>query len=653
MVPHLMEKILIEALEKGDTVILNQLGGVSDLVDNKETIAISPFINDFISIVLREFNTFDVDDRELTESFILFCLEKITNEFAIQSTINCLEIHRPFSQKFEKNCFGKFLNEAQNYQKSAITRAWCLEAAFRLAIDNSSRRFQLLSYLVELPIEDNSEYLRHATKIVGLAYTFWGENDLISVLEKLTNIEWGADEAYFELGLVSLANALNAESTDEANTNFERAYSHFKKSLETSENRLDAEAFHAVLSILFSFQKNDLREDYNFNLERLKKAVLLYNAWNESDAGSIWTSARKTEMIYWQTLAIQLEALSGDLTEPSWFEPTIVIEQSLLNIYIASRTILKRNKSGGLEKLIQPNIEASLIHNIGQLHALDKWIERQPSEDLGSIGKTLREKINIFKEKTDLGKVTGAAVNSLILSVPQINVIRDLPNEKKSCLELLLQDQQELQKKDFSLILERILENCISEISQIEDYKNQRVSQTFNTLLLQTLRFLESRMNMTRKHYPRISYLFEPEKEEKLPLEKALQDDYFEFMYGNVYAGNPSVEKSDIASGRADIHFSFGSIQFIAEVKRDHQDCSFEALRKKYIGQALEYQNTSVKLGFLLVLDLMVKPHGTGTIEEHVKVEIITSENSQIKRAVVVVRVPGRRKIPSQVKLAP
>jgi len=109
------------------------------------------------------------------------------------------------------------------------------------------------------------------------------------------------------------------------------------------------------------------------------------------------------------------------------------------------------------------------------------------------------------------------------------------------------------------------------------------------------------------------------------------------------------MEKDDVAGGRADVFFSFGSIQFVTEVKRDWNDCSFEAIRKKYLGQASEYQNTNAKLGFLLVLDL-TKKNGIGSIEEHVKVEKINS-NNLYNRAVVVIRVPGRRKKPSEIKI--
>src|SRR5690606_15022864 len=100
-----------------------------------------------------------------------------------------------------------------------------------------------------------------------------------------------------------------------------------------------------------------------------------------------------------------------------------------------------------------------------------------------------------------------------------------------------------------------------------------------------------------------------------------------------------------------DVHFSFSKFNISAEIKRDWDDCSFNALKTKYLGQASEYSNTGAKLGFLLVLDLTPKPHGVKSIESSVKVEIVEKEDDPIKRAIVVIIVPGMRKTPSKIKI--
>jgi hypothetical protein len=73
---HPTEEMLIQALEQGNVLTLNQLGGVSTLEKAKHTLALSPFISDLFSIILKDLDNIE-NDKELAESFILFCLEKI------------------------------------------------------------------------------------------------------------------------------------------------------------------------------------------------------------------------------------------------------------------------------------------------------------------------------------------------------------------------------------------------------------------------------------------------------------------------------------------------------------------------------------------------------------------------------------------------
>ena len=79
-----MEKQLIKALEEGKTVTLNDLGGLRTLEENSITIANSPLMSEFLTIVLNEFNKLNETEKALAEKFILLCLEKVTDGFVIQ-----------------------------------------------------------------------------------------------------------------------------------------------------------------------------------------------------------------------------------------------------------------------------------------------------------------------------------------------------------------------------------------------------------------------------------------------------------------------------------------------------------------------------------------------------------------------------------------
>lgn len=199
------------------------------------------------------------------------------------------------------------------------------------------------------------------------------------------------------------------------------------------------------------------------------------------------------------------------------------------------------------------------------------------------------------------------------------------------------------------LKIEQIFNKCASELIRNDDYKNNMVSFAFNSLLFHSLKFLLLRMNVSKENFKGLNYLFE---QDDLPYEYELQNDYFQFMYSNLVDCSTSIEKRDIGSGRVDVYFSFERFNFSVEIKRDWNDCSFEAIRNNYLGQAAEYSNTDIKIGFLLVLDLTKKNSGIKSIEDSVKVEFIKKNVYSDERAIVVLVVPGMRKKPNQVSIS-
>lgn len=91
--------------------------------------------------------------------------------------------------------------------------------------------------------------------------------------------------------------------------------------------------------------------------------------------------------------------------------------------------------------------------------------------------------------------------------------------------------------------------------------------------------------------------------------------------------------------------------RIVIEVKREMQNASFDAIAKNYAGQTTEYQNISIRLGFLLVLDLTeAKRTGATHIRSLVECRKIVRTGEDEPRYIVMVKVPGRRYSPSAVR---
>nr|WP_315445246.1 hypothetical protein [uncultured Pseudomonas sp.] len=197
-----------------------------------------------------------------------------------------------------------------------------------------------------------------------------------------------------------------------------------------------------------------------------------------------------------------------------------------------------------------------------------------------------------------------------------------------------------------------VIERCCVEAQQHTDYSaNTNGARLFDTVLLWLVRFVFTRLELTKGDDPTGAYLFE-RNDGSLPHEDELQHDFFRWVA--TYAAGSDLEPTNIASGRADIRLRSGPERLVVEVKREEADCSFDALFKSYAAQTTEYQNVSIRLGVLLVLDLATPgregtPHLTSLFEMR---QVRRLGESQ-PRLILIVKVPGRRKRPSDLtKLA-
>jgi hypothetical protein len=152
---------------------------------------------------------------------------------------------------------------------------------------------------------------------------------------------------------------------------------------------------------------------------------------------------------------------------------------------------------------------------------------------------------------------------------------------------------------------------------------------------------------MTKKDDPSVTYLFEAADGSLAP-ESALQDDYFRWLCTQSASGE--MEPTNLGGGRADVALKNTGERIVIEVKRELQDASFDALAKDYVGQTTDYQNVSIRLGFLLVLDLTgSKTEGTPHIRSLIQCRPAQRIGESEPRHVVIVKVPGRRYLPSAI----
>lgn len=635
-----MELVMAACLEADGEPDLADFGGMNALAAAAGAIASSPLMPEFLKMSLPLLADEQYSDG--AAEFVCRCIEGATHDFVWTEAVDILDAAIPLPAAVEERCFARFLAVASDRGLQPMARAAGLDGALRWAGDDRRRQLKLSVVLLDLEAGDSPDFLARAAKVMGVAYSHWHEPSLVNGLLKLLDVEGVADEAAFELGMAKLADGLEADDRITAASAFASARQWLQRAAAFRELRPDARLYVGCLETLISFS-------HGGRIDELARSVsadaFAFHAWCGSDDEPSWLGARRAEAVTWSTLALKLKELAGHLDSAAWWEPVAVIEEHLLAAYCAGRAILKRGQEGGVEAVVRPWIEASIAKERYQAQLVKTWLSRNAASDWRPEAEALVSKIDAlmsedFNDRPHEAATEGPTVAALVnrATIP--------PSVKAAIADAISVHVGNMTGAEMTVI-----EICVEAARACSDYReNAAGTSLFHAVLMWTVRFLASRLDLTKGDVPSIGYLFE-RPGGILPHEGELQADYYALMVSNL-AGT-EIEVSNVGGGRADLRFSCRPERLVVEIKRESEDASFDALERHYAAQTTDYQNVSVRLGFLLVLDQTeLRLGGTPHLRELVKPCMVLRDGETEERLVVVVKVPGRRLRPSDLTKA-
>jgi hypothetical protein len=648
---HPIEAELIEVVKSGRDWQLKDIGGITKLAPAARTLGRTPMMPELLHPLVLGWSDAKAVDRDAHKRVLHDLLEVATTDFILLEAVDILEHHRPLPDNGDEFCFMVFLAKAASgdHSLSDLARGAALDGAFRWAGDNRRWQLRLLDFFLGLAADDDAEFLRRAAKIVGVAFSHWRDKELVEVLRKLAQLEAVLPEAAFELGMAALAEAMDRADSNTAATAFREARDWFGES-GVSERHPEASLYLDGLDLLLNFHSGASSPSFGTVSARVQQHAFELRAWS-GDSGPPWLGARQAEAACWSALASAVAGLTDSLDEPSWWEPATVIEVGLLSVYSAGRSILRRDQHGGVEAMVRPRIRASLAAQAGQAHQVRMWLQRNATHEWATEACDLIAQIDAFIGQSGSPENPPEAASERT-SLAAIIARSNIPEEQRTFLFGVVANAMFLQLANLTGAEADVIERCCKEAQGHTDYSaNTNGARLFDTVLLSLVRFIFNRLELTKRDDPTGAYLFERD-DGSLPHEDELQQDFFRWV--TTYAAGSDLEPTNIASGRADIRLRSGPERLVVEVKREETDCSFDALFKSYAAQTTDYQNVSIRLGVLLVLDLATPnregtPHLTSLFEmRHVR----RCGESQ-PRLILIVKVPGRRKRPSDLtKLA-
>jgi hypothetical protein len=526
------------------------------------------------------------------------------------------------------------------------SRAHALKAAMIMAQTDRSLLRRLQADLLELDPSDDGVYLRHAARIAGAILAHDPDDDLRTVLATLIGVEEANDEAAFELGLDCVRRGLEATTPDAALAAFETARGWFARAEEAAETRIDATLYRCCLDVLVDFQASRFDTSLPKRIEAVCRTAFAYAAFltvsdREPESAS-WLCAEELERIHWSSLALRLGALADKVSRAAWLKTAEVLEDELLSIYSASRTLFRRAADGGLEAVVRPAIVGAFQRELRSIAILEQWIEENAELELAADAKRLLVAVKEVRENLIAHRPLAAAAGSS----PTAALLERLPEPTRSTVSARIEANGfDLLDQTVSRTVDDTLRKVTNALEANVDYKKDDVRRFFDVLLLHVTRFVVSRYNLSVATFPGVKYLFEGKA--NAPLEVELQKDFINFLMGSPLSSICTPEARDLGGGRVDVLFSYQWMKTTSELKRSFPQRTLEGLIDEYGPQTISYQGTNISLSILMVLDLFDRKGIQPDIRDQIDVHFRAIAESAVEHAVVIFRIQGLRKTPS------
>ncbi|WP_230348786.1 hypothetical protein [Methylobacillus methanolivorans] len=580
---------------------------------------------------------------------LLVELISATRDPATLAEVVSLLSRQDLGDVLRRRLWNTFLSCTDNKSLSYGVRAQALHGMLLLAQSQKGLLHRLKGFLADLDVDDEPHFLRHAAKILGVMLAHSPEPEFRDKLNALLALSEVKDEAAMALGLDELRIGLDAVTADSAAKAFENALYWFGTSLEFSEERVDAELYVFCLDILVKVHRDGFTDNPIADIAGLSDAAWRYSAYLGSDdeLHSSWLGMQSSERLHWTLLASKLGTLGAQLNKRVWINAVRIIEDELLAVYRASQSILFKEGDTGIELILRPKLAASLLVNRRHLDELDQWIDEKKGSPLLPDAEAMRQAVYQAREASLLhhpfeGWSDGPALQA-ILDAGRV------PLEARKSVAALLQSTVADLSANENPIIAQIVEGILTKMERNRHYSTLSSARSlFTAILILSVYFLSHRHDTGTASDPDGDYLF-ARSPESLPLEHALQKDYFRLLRMSSLHNHVKMEVRDQGAGRADVYFSALGVSTVTEVKRTMRDLSHEDIIHLHGPQTAAYQTTNVTFGFLLVLDLFDRNGAQPHLAEQVSLQTWTPPGQTTVYDVVVMRVQGQRKRPASI----
>lgn len=637
------DEIMEDLLVREETPTPDTFGGIEQLLRDGRVIGKSLFSDVFVDLVLpfRTSRGAEVDGFLVN---VLDVIERGPELNTIAERLLAIHFEEPAA---EVKVFRRFLAVAMERGRPVPFRNAALKGALAFARDDVIRISRLVADIAETSADDNPEFISHAARIAGVLSGRDRSPALPAFLRLVRDVDGSADQVHFELGLISLQRAIEADETTTVVEHLKAARDALDRASALRESRHDARLYSGAINVLLGFHQRRTPPDLAASLRSMREDAFAYSEYSLGGKSDPILGSIATQVAALTSLVASLHELVAKVAEDIWLDAIQIIETHLLFAYQANRSVFAGQPGHGIDCVIRPSLEPQLFGNRSHLDHLSAWMKRHSSKFDAGLTSDLKDAIHRAFED-GVGFPQGAGSSGPLDPALQERVRFTDQEAFQELVEMALRNLQAQQIANSSPAVGRLLETIDNAFAVLEDYRVPSIRMEFITLAFGIATFLARKLDSSVEQDAFSRYLFQHGK--SLPLEKELQQDFLRHGHS---AGLPvDDEVKGVAGGRADVRYRSKGITMIIEVKRELVDGSFDNLIASYADQTVIYQTTNVKLGVMMVLDLSKDHCRLGHMDTWYETRTGDFLGDRTERGVLIVKIPGRRGTPSAATVA-
>lgn len=544
--------------------------------------------------------------------------------------------------------------------RAPLLAAARLEAAVRITVAGLARPFLVLDQLTTSPDGAPEDYLEALPRLVGIALETWGSDGgiaepLIRVLESLSGTSAEGDAAH-ELACLRMGRALSTADPSRATNGLADAAVMFARAEELEENRDDSAAYRAACEAVVAFAHGDWPAVAASSLE-LTSVLSRRGAWHLGTHQPSWRAGALDAETAWLAFVLDLRQAADRLREDSWLDARAAAGQ-LAAVYEAERAV---DPAPGLLAAIRPAVAGFVAHKAVLLGQLERMVDNDSAAGDPILPPAAAAVLAAARAAAPAGAgdpaSRDAAVGRVRRLAPSLLALgEDVCQQLASLDDEALRDAEAVASPLRTRIpdhptLARMRDSVVAAL-EINPRFIGEARAAMIALLERTLTFLLDRYDRGGPLMPGMKNIIGvPPRGDQLPVEADLQYEFYVWLAGPwEFAGRVRAERSDIATGRADVTVRFGDIELVTEVKRELADATPQALERSYLGQAAAYSGSGEPFSQLLVLDVTDHSAGVRPLPDLAWVAERRVDPGSSAQHVVVAIVVGNRPTPRRIK---